>query len=100
MPLVIFTVFERLDPRFVPADTRAVPAARYVHVDDHAGTPVAVTRSDIAERDIYPLGSFGVGEEVFAEGEPDDVLDDEQPAATRMWWRACIITGLAPGGST
>lgn len=100
MPLVLFDVsFDKPNPRVVPAETRAVAGEAYAHVDDEAGNPGGITAADVADDYIRQLDSFEHGAEVFVEGEPDDVLDDEEPVATRIWWRARVILAVAPGGS-
>lgn len=96
MPLVLFDAnFSEHNPRVLPADARAVPAEPYVHIDDEAGNPGGVTRADLADDTIRPLGSFEDGAEVFIEGvADDDVLDDtdaETAAATRIWFRAAVL---------
>ena len=101
MPLVLFDVaYDKPNPSRVEPDARAVPADVYAHLDDDAGNPGGITKADIPDGDIRSLGSFEHGSEVYVEADdPNDVLDDDDPDATRIWWRGTIITGIAPGGS-
>ena len=96
MPLLLFNVsFDRPNPRVISADTPAVPAEPYSAVDDAAGNPGGITRADIQDQDIRPVGCFQDGDEVLVESDdPDAVLDDtdtETAALTRIWWRATVI---------
>ncbi len=92
MPTVIFNVtFELPNPRDLDPEPLAVPAAGYAHLDDEAGNPGGIMRIEINPADIRQLGSFEVGDEVFVEGDADDVLDDDEPEATRIWWRGSVI---------
>ena len=102
VPLVLFDVsYRRQNPSHVEPDARAVSAERYGYVDDDAGNPGGITRAEIGEGDIRQLSEFGDATEVFVESEdPDDVLDDEDPNGSRIWWRGTTLTGnLADGGS-
>lgn len=98
VPRVLFAVNfgARPNPRVIPADTRAVPAAPYQHIDDAAGNPGGITRADLDTVDVRPLGTFEDGAEIYCEGEPDDVLDDEDPEGSRIWWRATVERLGAP----
>ncbi|MFI5297301.1 MAG: hypothetical protein ACHREM_04325 [Polyangiales bacterium] len=93
MALVLFTAaFDRPNPRPLPGDPRAVPAAPYAHVDDEAGNPGGITRADVADEFIRALSGFEDGAEIFVESDDDgDVLDDEEAEGTRIWWRAVVV---------
>lgn len=92
MPTVIFNVsFEKPNPREIGPEPLAVPAAAYAHLDDEAGNPGGIMRIEINPADIRPLGQFLVGDEVFVQGDANDVLDDDEPEATRIWWRGTVI---------
>lgn len=77
--------------------TPAVAAVEpYIHLDGPDG-PGAITRGDIHEADIRPLGSYVIGDEVYVESpDPDDFveIDDEgeyPPPMGRIWWRARVV---------
>lgn len=86
----IYVGADRRNSQPLPDDTPAVAAAVYAHLDDEAGNPGGIMRIEINPADIQPLGNFDVGAEVFVESEPEDVLDDMEPEATRIWWRGTI----------
>ena len=93
MPLIAIAVHSN-DPtphRVVPADIRAVPAAKYALYEEAAGNPGGITRGELADDDIRALSTYEDGEAVYMEGDPGEVLDDEQGEATRIWWRARLI---------
>ena len=97
MPLVQFSVSfdDKPKPRVLAAEARAVAAEPYLSVDEEAGDPGGVTRADIADGDIRPLGTFEDGAEVYVESpDPTDALDDTDEstdAETHIWWRAVIL---------
>jgi hypothetical protein len=92
MPTVIFNIsFEKPNPRDLDPEPPAVPAARYAHLDDEAGNPGGIMQGEIDPADIRTLGQFQVGDEVFVQGDAADVLDDDEPDATRIWWRGRVI---------
>jgi hypothetical protein len=92
MPLMLFNVsFDTQNPSMLLCDARAVPAEPRAQLGDDAGNPGGVTRGDIADADIRAVGENG--SDVYVEGDPEDVLEDEGDAttlATRVWWRAPI----------
>jgi hypothetical protein len=100
MPFVIFAVnVQRLVPKYVSAEARAVLAAPYVHVDDAAWQP-GITRAEIADDDIRPLSTYAIGTKVYIEGTRDENLDDDDTTGNaRIWWRGTVVGILAPGGS-
>ena len=95
MPLVLFDVaFDPRSPRVLPCDERAVAAERYAGIEDDAGNPGGVTRGNIRAVDIRALGEFESGEEVYVEGDAEEVLDDADDETTRascIWWRGRIL---------
>jgi hypothetical protein len=95
MPVVSYAVpFSKPNPSVLSANTRAVPAALYRPIESEAGEPGGVTASDIDPQQVRALGDFSDGDEVYVEGEPDDVLDDtddDTAAATRIWFRARLL---------
>jgi hypothetical protein len=102
MPLVIFDVtYKGPPPCEVSGETCAVRAAPYVCVDDEAGNPGGVTRADLNDDDIRPLGAFKIGDEVFIEGLPQETLNvDDETGRARIWWRALITGPMVPGGTS
>lgn len=85
--------FQREDrPLDLPGDTGAVLAQLYKWCDIGQS---AVTREEIHERDVQPLGAFPIGSELFVESRDGrDSLDDtdaESTARTRIWWRVEIV---------
>jgi hypothetical protein len=79
---------------------RAVRAEPYLHLDEEHG---GISRVDVADADIEPVGVFMKGVEVYVEStDPTDVLDssdDESERLTRIWWRATVLGGAVRGGS-
>lgn len=102
VPLVIFAVFKWHDPRWVSPETRAVSGHVYKVIDDDAGAWGGITYDAIQHCDIRPLRDFACGSEVFLEADhPGEVLDDDDPEASRIWWRALLVTCIiSPGGSS
>ena len=86
-------VWLRVDarPTWMDEGVPAVPAGPYVDLDEGQG---GITRADVREDDVHPLGSFTRGDELFIESDVlDDVLDDTDEATareTRIWWRASV----------
>jgi hypothetical protein len=80
--------------------TSAVRAEPYLHLDEQHG---GISRVDVADADIEPVGVFMKGVEVYVEStDPTDVLDtsdDESERLTRIWWRATVLGGAVRGGS-
>jgi hypothetical protein len=95
MPLLEFVVtFDPRNPRVLPCDTLAVAAGRYLRVEEDAGDPGGIVRADIAGDDIRALGEFEDGDDVYVEGDAEDVLDDaddETSTASRIWWRGRVV---------
>jgi len=95
MPLVLFDIaLDPRNPRVLPCDTRAVPADLYTEIEDDAGNPGGVMRADIRAVDMRCLGELEEGQDVYVEGDPEDVLDDEDDETTlasRIWWRGRIL---------
>jgi len=97
MPFILFSVSigDQPNPRVLSADARAVAAAPDLSVDEEADDPGGITRADIADGDIRPVGTFEPGAEVYVESpDHEDVLDDTDEtteAETHIWWRAVIL---------
>jgi hypothetical protein len=102
MPIVIFAVMihKGLVADDVPRDARAVPVARYIHLDHEHGCALAVTRAQINAADIQPLATYSIGADLYIEGEPRENLDDNDDTGNaRIWWRAVITGRMVRGGS-
>ena len=96
MPFVMILMpVGRETPRLLPSDVRAVGAEPYLALEEAHGNPGGLTRADLLDNDIRPLGSFEDGDEIYVESDdPTDVLDDTDDdtiAATRVWWRARLV---------
>ena len=85
----------RETPRLLPPDVRAVPAEPYLAAEEAQGNPGGITRAELVDSDIRPLGSFEDGALLYIESDdPTDALDDtddDSIAATRVWWRARLV---------
>jgi hypothetical protein len=83
----------------VAPTTPAVRAEPYLHLDEEHG---GISRVDVGDADIEPVGIFMKGVEVYVEStDATDVLDtsdDESERLTRIWWRATILGGAVRGG--
>jgi hypothetical protein len=94
IPLVAYDVLRQADPawRVEPATAQAVPAQPYTHiVEDEPGNPGVIVRALVVDAHVRPLGEFEDGQEVFIEGEPEELLFIDEPEAGRLWWRATVI---------
>jgi hypothetical protein len=80
--------------------TPAVVAAPYAHLDEGHG---GISRVDVGDADIEPVGAFEKGGEVYVEStDPTDVLDtsdEESERLTHIWWRATVLGGPVRGGT-
>ncbi len=95
MPFVMILMpADNATPRLLPPDVRAVGAEPYLAIEEAHGNPGGLTRAELRDDDIRALGSFDDGDQLYLEGEPEQVLDDTDDdtiAATRVWWRAVLV---------